>query len=116
MIELGSGNRPIDMFVYEKGGKSYVLSNTFRFHHERKPFGPSPYWTVKFEQELLSEGDAVNENAILRLKGSGKPATDKIEMVEAFHGVMQMDKLDETHALVLRQVEEGVRLEVLPLP
>lgn len=115
MIELGSGNRPIDMFVYEKGGKSYVLSNTFRFHHERKPFGPSPYWTVKFEQELLSEGDAVNENAILRLKGSA-PATDKIEMVEAFHGVMQMDKLDETHALVLRQVEEGVRLEVLPLP
>lgn len=115
MIELGSGNRPIDMFVYEKDGKSFVLSNTFRFHHDRRPFGPSPYWTVKFEQGLLDDGDAVNEKAVLRLKGS-EPATDKIEMVEAFHGVMQMDKLDDAHALVLRQTEEGVRLEVLPLP
>ncbi|MCA9070195.1 MAG: hypothetical protein KDA84_14780, partial [Planctomycetaceae bacterium] len=42
MIELGSGNRPLDMFIYQKGDKSYVLANTFRFHHERKPFGPSP--------------------------------------------------------------------------
>ncbi|MBC8353711.1 MAG: hypothetical protein H8E66_17065 [Planctomycetes bacterium] len=115
MIELGSGNRPIDMFVYEKDGKSFVLSNTFRFHHERKPFGPSPYWTVKFDQGLLSGDETVNEKATRRLKGY-EPVTDKISMAEAFHGVMQMDKLDRSHALVLRQNDEGISLEVLALP
>lgn len=115
VIELGSGNRPIDMFVYEKDGKTFVLANTFRFHHERSPFGPSPYWTVKFEQGLLGENDAVNDSALFRLKGS-QPTTDKISMIEAYHGVMQMDKLDDSRALVLRQNDDGISLEVLALP
>src|SRR5690606_20709580 len=34
MIELGSGNRPLDMFAYNKAdGTPSVLTNTFRFHH-----------------------------------------------------------------------------------
>jgi hypothetical protein len=115
VMELGSGNRPIDMFIYKKGGKNFVLSNTFRFHHARKPFGPSPYWTVKFEQSILAEKEAVNEQALRRLKG-GKPGTDRVEMVETFHGVMQMAKLGESKAAVLRQTKDGVNLEVLALP
>ena len=115
VIELGSGNRPLDMMVYEKDGKSYVLANTFRFHHERKPFGPSPYWTVKFEQSLLSESDNVDEKAQRRLNGS-KPATDRIQMVESFHGVTQMDRLSETHAVVLRKTESDFNLEAVLLP
>ena len=104
------------MFVYEKGGKAYVLTNTFRFHHKRKPFGPSPYWTVKFEQSLLLEKEKVNEKAVRRLLKNSKPATDKIQLVETFHGVMQMDKLDDKRALVLRQTDKGVDLEALLLP
>jgi len=115
VMELGSGNRPIDMFIYEKDGKPYVLSNTFRFHHERRPFGPSPYWTVKFQQSVLSENKAVNETALKRLKGY-EPATDRVEMVESWHGVMQMDKLGDKQAAVLRQTDSGIDLEVLPLP
>lgn len=116
VIELGSGNRPIDMFVYEKNGKSYVLSNTFRFHHGRKPFGPSPYWTVKFEQSLLGEDENINEKALFRLKGYD-PATEQIEMVDSFHGVTQMDKLGDDSAVVLRETEDKkIDLEVLPLP
>jgi hypothetical protein len=115
VMELGSGNRPIDMFVYKKGGKNFVISNTFRFHHSRRPFGPSPYWTVKFEQGILSEDEAVNEKALQRLKG-GKPGTDRVEMVEAFHGVMQMAKMGDSKAAVLRKTEKGVDLEILPLP
>lgn len=115
MIELGSGNRPLDMFIYEKGGKTYVLSNTYRFHHERKPFGPSPYWTVKFEQSLLLGDENVNEEAVRRLKGY-EPITDRIQMVEAYHGVMQMDRLDKDRALVIRSTESGLDLEPLPLP
>ena len=115
VLELGSGNRPIDMFLYEKGGKQYVLSNTFRFHHERRPFGPSPYWTVKFERSILGAADDVNEAALQRLKNY-ESATDRVSMVDAFHGVMHMDKLGESQAVVLRQAAKGVDLEVLELP
>lgn len=116
MIELGSGNRPLDMFAYEKAGKAFLLANTFRFHHERAPFGPSPYWTVKFDQSLLSGSDTVNEQAVRRLDGRRQPVTDRIEMIEAFHGVMHMDKLDDSNALVIRQADDGLILESLPLP
>lgn len=115
VMELGSGNRPIDMFMYKKGGKNFVISNTFRFHHSRRPFGPSPYWTVKFEQGILSENEAVNEKALQRLKG-GKPGTKRVEMVESFHGVMQMAKVDDSKAAVLRKTEKDVNLEIVALP
>lgn len=116
MIELGSGNRPLDMFVYEKNGKPFVLANTFRFHHSRKPFGPSPYWTVKFQQGLLVGDDSVNDKAVRRLKGGYQPATDKIELVEAYHGVMQMDLLGNTHSLAVRDTGKGLDLVAIPLP
>jgi hypothetical protein len=116
VLEIGSGNRPLDMFTYEKDGTEYVLASTFRFHHEKKPFGPSPYWTVRFERSLLAEGEAVNEKALWRL-AADKPATSRVKMIEAFHGVMQMDRAGKDQAAVLRAGEAGaIDLEVLPLP
>ena len=115
VLELGSGNRPLDIFTYEKHGKPYVLTNTFRFHHKRKAFGPSPYWTVKFEQGILAEKEKVNEKALWRLKGYD-PVTDRVQMVEAFHGVRQMDKLGDDHALVLKEEKNGLTLTALVLP
>ncbi|MFQ5730567.1 MAG: hypothetical protein ACE5KM_01300 [Planctomycetaceae bacterium] len=113
MIELGSGNRPLDMIIYEKNKKSYVLANTYRF--KRNLFGPSRYWTVRFEQGLLGGSEKVNEKAVRRLRGA-KSATPRINVADAFHGVIQMDKLDSGHAVVLREGKAGVSLEVLPLP
>ena len=115
VLELGSGNRPIDMFIYQKDGQPFVLTNTFRFHHDRRPFGPSPYWTVRFEQEILTATDHVNEQALRRLQGN-TPVSNRVQMIEAYHGVMQMDQLDDLHAVVLRETETGVDLETLPLP
>lgn len=116
VLELGSGNRPLDMFTYEKDGRGYVLVSTFRFHHERKPFGPSPYWTVRFERSLLDEQDALNEQALRRLKGD-RPASDRVRMVESFHGVVQMDRLGAEQVAVLREAAGGgYDLDVLPLP
>ena len=116
MIELGSGNRPLDMFAYDKSGdgEASVLTNTFRFHHEKRPFGPSPYWACRFDQELLSAKNT-NEEAIRRLKGNA-PATDRIELAEPFHGVVQMDRLDNKNALALRETETGLELVTLALP
>ena len=116
VIELGSGNRPLDMFTYSKGGKEYVLSNTFRFHHARAPVGPSPYWTVKFERGLLDEEQNINEKAVRRL-AKDDPTAKKITVVEAFHGVTQMDRLGETSVVALRENEDkSLDLAVLELP
>lgn len=117
VLELGSGNRPLDMFTYQKDGKEFVLANTFRFHHEKRPFGPSPYWTVKFERSLLDEKENINEKALKRLKNGADPATDRVVMIDAYHGVTQMDKLGDGDALVLRlNADKSLDLAVLPLP
>jgi hypothetical protein len=113
VIELGSGNQPKDMFVYEKEGKSYVLATTLR---RRGNVGASPYWTVVFEQKLLTETQDVNEKALRRLGRNNQPATDKITVVEAFSGAVQIDKLDSKRALALRQTSAGLDLEPIALP
>jgi hypothetical protein len=117
MVELGSGNRPLDMFTYRKDGKEYVLSNTFRMHHQKRPFGPSPYWTVRFERSLLGDNEKVNEQAVQRLTQDYQPATDRIQFIDSFNGVMQMDQLDDRRALVLRTDGQGrLDLEAVELP
>ncbi len=115
MIELGSGNRPLDMFSYDKGGKGSVIANTFRFHHSRRPFGPSPYWAARFDKDLLANNEATNKEAVRRLKGND-PATDRIQLVEDFHGIVQMDRLNDTHAIGLKEAGEDVDLVLVALP
>jgi hypothetical protein len=115
VIELGSGNKPVDMFTYQKDGQEYVLANSYRRRHAEKPISPSPYWTVRFERSLLGENEKINENAAQRL--SDGPAAARMKMVDTFHGVMQMDQLNDSRALVLRSDGQGhVDLETLDLP
>jgi hypothetical protein len=104
------------MFTYEKEGKQYVLTNTFRFHHAKAPFGPSPYWTARIDREILGENDAVNEKAVHRQKTAN--ASDRVKLIEAYHGVYKMTKLDDKHALVVRvdPNTKGYSLETLDLP
>ncbi len=117
IVELGAGNQPLNMFAYEKGGKSYVLMNTFRFHHKRAPVGPSPYWAVRVDLDLFNDGAPTNEKAVLRLNGRGQPATEAIRVVEAYHGVVHLDRLDATRALGIKQDgKAGWVLTALDLP
>ena len=105
MIELGSGNRPLDMFSYDKEGKSSVLTNTYRFHHGKRPYGPSPHLAFRFDELLLSENE-VNEEAVHRLKAEQNPNANKIQIAEPFHGVVQMDRLNDKTALALRESQD----------
>jgi hypothetical protein len=122
VIELGNGNTPQDMFVYEKGGKSYILMNNLRNANFQKtnPVGPSPYWTAKVTQNILGETEKVNEKAITRIPQGGKAAdnrNDQAVVVPEFSGVVMMDKLDNERALVVRTDDKGgLSLAVLPLP
>ena len=111
MIELGSGNRPLDMFGYEKGGKSSVLTNTYRFHHSRKPYGPSPHLAFRFDEALLG-AENTNEKAIHRTRD--KDVEGKIDIVESYHGVVQMDRLDAKSALALRE-SKGKDLDLVTI-
>jgi hypothetical protein len=118
VVELGSGNQPQHMFTYEKDGKSYLLMNTLRFHHKQRPISPSAYWTARVDLSLLGEKEKINQLAQWRIdKASFKPITDRIQMVESFHGVVRMDKLDKTRALVLKEGGSGgLTLTALALP
>ena len=117
VVELGSGNKPLHMFTYKKDGKTYVLVNTFRFHHQRKPFGPSPYWTARIDIGVISENSNINEKALKRLDGKGEPGTEKVKMIPEFHGVSHMDKLGDDKALVIQEDDKGVlTLKALQLP
>lgn len=121
VIELGYGNTPQDMFMYEKGGKKYILMNMFReFGQKNDPVGPSPYWTAKVDYTLLQETVNVNEKALQRTPRGTRASvsrTYRAQIVDDYHGVMHLDRLNAERALVVRTDDKGdLNLAVLPLP
>ena len=71
----------------------------------------------KFDRSLLGQNDKVNEQALRRITGDYQPSTDRVAVVESFHGVMQMDRLGDYQAIVLRSGPENrIDFEVLALP
>jgi hypothetical protein len=116
VVELGSGNRPLNMFIYEKGGKSYALINGKRMF-QPNAYGPSPYWTMRLDLGILSEKEKVNQQALLRLNAKGQPATDRIQVVDGYFGVTHLDRLDKNRALVVRKEDNGsLTLTPMELP
>jgi hypothetical protein len=114
VIELGNGNTPLDMFSYEKNGKSYILMSSSRNKaFAAKDTGPGTYWTVKVDQGVLTESVKINETADRRDKGK----TDRAQIVADYSGVMMMDRLGAEQALVIREGKDGgVSLAALQLP
>ena len=112
VIELGSGNRPLDMFSYEKNGEPNVLTNALRFHHSKRPYGPSPHVAFRFDEELLAT-EKVNEGGAHRVNDE-KALGDVIELSEPFFGVVQMDRLDNETAIALRETD-GADLDLVTI-
>jgi len=122
VVELGQGNQPRSMFAYEKDGKKYILVNVFRKFNQN-PVGPTPYWTARVDHELLKETTNINEKALWRVsqkKGAkaSESVTDRAIVAKDYFGVMHMDKLDDTRALVITEADKkgGMQLRVLNLP
>ncbi len=99
VAELGNRNRPIDMIVYEKGGKTWLLSaNTAR--------GVMKISTEQIDSHALTEP----------VRGGGT-AGQSFETLADLQNVVQLAKLNNTHAVILVQPEEGVlHLRTIPLP
>lgn len=98
IAELGNRNRPLDMIVYEKDGKNYLL------------MANSSRGIMKIDAAQIEQADKIEE----KVDGT-KGVT--YETVESWKGIDQLDSFDKEHALVLRRSGEGaVDLEALPLP
>jgi len=100
IAELGNRNRPLDMIAYQKDGKSYLL------------LANSSRGVMKIQTE--GAGSAEGITAPVRGGGTKGLGYDKITDLK---GVIQMDKLDEGHAVILTQDQGGpLNLTTVELP
>ena len=114
VVELGSGNRPLDMLTYESDGKEWLLTNTFRFHWEKSMYGPSKWWGVRVNMDYLDAED-INEEAARR-DVKQKTGPDGIEIVDQLSGAVHIDKLQKKEIVVLRDNDGHLDLEITELP
>ena len=97
IAEFGNRNRPIDMIVYEKNGKDYLLmSNNQR-------------GVMKIPTEPFSDAAAIDHHV---------PDTGGVpfETIESLDGVRQLDLLDSSHAMLLVELDGRMNLQAVVLP
>jgi len=100
IAELGNRNRPLDMVVYQKDGKSFLL------------LANSSRGVMKINTDQI-ESMAGISNPVPDGEKKGLP----YETVAGWTGVDHLDLFDDKNALVLRRGEGSyLNLESLPLP
>jgi hypothetical protein len=100
IAELGNRNRPIDMVVYHKDGKDFLL------------LANSSRGIMKIQTDDIEKTGSIEAP----VPDGGKKGLP-YQTIENWKGVSQLDLLDATHALVLHQNEGGpLTLESMPLP
>jgi hypothetical protein len=97
IAELGNRNRPLDMIVYQKGGKDYLLlANNAR-------------GIMKITTDQADSAAAITSRV-----------PDKqglaYETIDSLKNIVQLDQLDKGHALVLRDDQGTLNLETVDLP
>jgi hypothetical protein len=97
IAELGAGNRPIDMIVYSKGGRDFLLmSNTRR-------------GVMKIPTDQFASAPAITA----RVSDKGGIG---YETITAMTGVEQLDRLNDTQSLVLARANGALNLSAVALP
>lgn len=99
IAELGNRNRPLDMIVYSKDGKDFIL------------MANSARGVMKIPAAEFAGAEAITK----------RPATEKAgvsyETITGLKGVEHLDKLDETRAVMIVKNESGaLNLTTVPLP
>lgn len=100
VAELGNRNRPLDMIVYEKDGASFLLlANNAR-------------GVMKVSTENIASNPGITSRV-----GGGGTAGQKYETIAALDGTVQLDKLNDAHAVVLIERDGGkTDLKTVALP
>ena len=96
IAELGNRNRPIDMIVYQKDGKNFIL------------MANSSRGVMKMSAEGLQEFKPITAQT----ETTGVP----YETIASLKGVEQLDKYDESNALILQGETGSLDLRSIPLP
>jgi hypothetical protein len=98
IAELGNRNRPLDMIAYKKGGREFrLMANSAR--------GVMKLDAAKLETYSRIETPIADK--------AGVP----YETIDALQGVMQLDKVDETSAVIVTaDAEKTTSLKTIALP
>ena len=98
IAELGNRNRPLDMFVYKKDGREFVLmSNNSR-------------GVMKIPTDAFGTAAPITEPVKSETGGIA------YEKVASMTGIEQMDQLDAQRSIVLSRTPAGLNLAAVPLP
>ncbi len=97
VAELGNRNRPLDMVIYQQGGKDYVLlANNSR-------------GVMKISTENIGRAQGITEKI-------NDKAGQTYETIGALKGVLELDRLNKANAVVLVQDGGSRSLQTIPLP
>ena len=97
IAEFGNGNRPLDMIVYQKDGKDYLL------------IANSRHGIIKVATGQITGAESITA----KVSGTKGLPFEKIDWA----GVAQLDRLDGRYAVVVRSgANNALNLETLALP
>jgi len=98
VAELGNQNRPLDMVIYKKDGKDYILMAN----------------SARGLMKITTDKIATQESILAKVADTAGLAYEKIE---APTGVVQLDRLSDSLAVVLIQTKDGAtNLKSIALP
>ncbi|HKB04392.1 MAG TPA: hypothetical protein VKD90_19365 [Gemmataceae bacterium] len=115
VAELGNMNRPLDIIAYSKGGKDYALiANASRGVMKVSLDGVDKIEEISTP---VRGGNAKKEaEAVTTKLVGGATAGLKYDVLKDLDGTFQLDKLNDTMAVVVRKTDKGLSLETVALP
>jgi hypothetical protein len=99
IAELGNRNRPLDMIVYQKDGKDYILMTN----------------SSRGVMKIPTDGAGTAENITQPVRGGGTKGLG-YDTIGSLKGVVQMDQLDDGHAVILTDNKGTIDLDTIELP
>lgn len=100
VAELGNRNKPLDMITYQKDGKTFLLMSN----------------SARGVMKISTENITKNEGLTTPVTGGGT-AGQSFETIKELDGVVQLDRLNDTHAVILVQsgtTSQDLRTVALP--
>ncbi|MCA9047655.1 MAG: hypothetical protein KDA89_02940 [Planctomycetaceae bacterium] len=100
VAELGNRNQPLDMVSYTRDGKTFLLLSN----------------SARGVMKITTAGLSSNAGLTEPVRGGGT-AGQSYETIKSMEGVVQMDKLNDDHAVILVQTDNGIQnLRTVALP
>jgi hypothetical protein len=98
VAELGNRNQPLDMFIYQKDGKDYIL------------LANSRRGVMRITTEDIQRDKGITERI-------AETAGQTYDTIEGWTGIVQLERLNSKQVLLLSQTEAGdTKLFSAPLP